>query len=874
MAAGKYIDRLMVKISADSSLAKDLEKAAAQMQGFEASMARAGAKAASFGSAMTKAVTIPIVGVGIASVAAYMKVDESMDKMIIKAGATGQSALALQESYKKVAVQVPTDLETIGSSLGLLSTRTGLTGADLENMGVRILDATRMMGEDATQYVDQFANALAGWGVPANEAAGTLDFLFATAQKSGMGLGTLTDGMSTYGASFRELGLSFVESASLMGQLNMTGAETDKIMASLSIAVRNLAKAGEDPKTAFIRLTEEMKNAGTEQEALKIGTELFGRSAVNVVEAIRSGKVNFADLAGYLTDTSNAVNNAKSATEGFDEKLGRLKNKLAIAGSGMAEAFMPVLESIVQKVGKVVTAIGKWISELPGWAKEALAWAAAAAAMIGPLSWIIGKGSQLVSTVKSISKAISGIGSLFNAAGFAVSKLGGALGGVMSSLGGVGGSLGAIGPAGWLAAGGVAAAGLAVYGIVDALGSGKRALEDARKKIQATKDAWDDMSRSTREATLAQMGNAQAMMENIKGFAGSEDIARELGNAMSELGMQMDISRESFLAHVETFKKFGESEEALAKLTATQFDQALNTIRDVGAKMVADGGKIPGWLLEEWHKEDGKMKEMLGSELQGAVDEMMNVWEGEGIPNTDQAMAMILDVMNRPGEFAAAGGGDARGYLENWVATLGLAPERSKEIVDLMMSIMGQSIQSGNVSQVQPAVGSIIATLQGIPPEVITYIGANDQASGVIVDLIQTISRLINMNVMVHIGATTEHLGGLLHSGGIIRHLGGIIPKAHSGLAIDERLIIAQTGEFMMQRKAVSNYGLGFMKAVNEGRLRRGGDGGFSITLNGGISIYSPNPINPDTAGLTAKLITDKLRGVAEDAMLEKAVHG
>jgi hypothetical protein len=77
-------------------------------------------------------------------------------------------------------------------------------------------------------------------------------------------------------------------------------------------------------------------------------------------------------------------------------------------------------------------------------------------------------------------------------------------------------------------------------------------------------------------------------------------------------------------------------------------------------------------------------------------------------------------------------------------------------------------------------------------------------------------------------------------------HAGGPIRFAHSGgLGPDEFPVIAQSGEFMMRRSAVSKYGVGFMQSVNNG------------TAGGGVSIVINNPQVRDDRDLNE--LTDKI---------------
>jgi hypothetical protein len=67
------------------------------------------------------------------------------------------------------------------------------------------------------------------------------------------------------------------------------------------------------------------------------------------------------------------------------------------------------------------------------------------------------------------------------------------------------------------------------------------------------------------------------------------------------------------------------------------------------------------------------------------------------------------------------------------------------------------------------------------------------------------------------------------HTGGFLSR-GLVIPMMHiGGLAGDEMLIKAQTGEYMMRRSAVQRYGRGFMDSVNAGRF--GGEKNVTIVV-------------------------------------------
>jgi hypothetical protein len=92
-------------------------------------------------------------------------------------------------------------------------------------------------------------------------------------------------------------------------------------------------------------------------------------------------------------------------------------------------------------------------------------------------------------------------------------------------------------------------------------------------------------------------------------------------------------------------------------------------------------------------------------------------------------------------------------------------------------------------------------------------------------------------------------IGGFLgfHSGGVVAHRGLLV--AHGGLAPDERLVLAQVGEGIIQRdtmRAYAHAGISF-EDLNAGRLPEAG-GNVTHNLNAPISI-TINPRQSMTQG-------------------------
>ena len=80
---------------------------------------------------MTKNVTAPITAAGAGVMAAWAQVDEGMDIIVQKTGATGDALEEMQNSARNIAKTIPTDFEAAGTAVGEVNTRFHLNGEEL-----------------------------------------------------------------------------------------------------------------------------------------------------------------------------------------------------------------------------------------------------------------------------------------------------------------------------------------------------------------------------------------------------------------------------------------------------------------------------------------------------------------------------------------------------------------------------------------------------------------------------------------------------------------------------------------------------------------------------------------------------------------------
>lgn len=335
----------------------------------EYKMGRLSAKMNKYGSAMTKAFTVPLAAVGgVATKAAY-DVDKALQKIARGTGAQGEDLKGLEKTWRSLAKSVTQGFEESAQVLADYNTRLGITGEKLEGLSKQALDAARMLGEDVNNVVSQSAKAMQDWGVAVEDQSGFLDRLFKAAQSTGIQMGTLSTQLYKYGAGLRGMGFDLESSVALLAQFEKQGVNVEKIMGSLSMGLGRMAREGiTDAEEAFKQLIQKIQNAENVTEATRLAIEVFGsRAGPDMALAIREGRFSVEELIAVLREADGVIQQTSDSTDKFGEKWARTKNKIMMALEpigreilNIAESAMPRLEA---EADKAATSLGEMSDE-------------------------------------------------------------------------------------------------------------------------------------------------------------------------------------------------------------------------------------------------------------------------------------------------------------------------------------------------------------------------------------------------------------------------------------------------------------------------------------------------------------------------------
>lgn len=380
-----------------------------------------GDKMTQAGTALTKYVTGPIVAVGAASVAAFNEVDEGLDIIVKKTGATGEALEDMEEAAKNLATSIPTDFRTAGEAVGEVNTRFGLTGQALEDLSGKFIKFAQLNDTSVTASIDQVQAAMAAFGVDASRAGDVLDVLNKAGQDTGVSLDKLAGDLTSNATALREMGFDLNSAAGFLANLNKNGVDATSAMAGLKTALKNATKDGKSMDQALTSLTGKIRGAKSETKAMQIATDLFGaKAAPAMVKAIREGRLSFDELANSIKDYGDSVDATFEATLDPIDEFKTTLNELKIVGMELVTAAAPLIKSVAGGLKNAVSGLrGAWEGLSPQM-QETIIKLAGLAAAIGPVLAIGGKlvsgiGSlmtlapKLVSGFQAVQGALSGV---------------------------------------------------------------------------------------------------------------------------------------------------------------------------------------------------------------------------------------------------------------------------------------------------------------------------------------------------------------------------------------------------------------------------------------------------------------------------------
>ena len=351
-----------------------------------------GNKISGLGKGLTASITGPIVAIGAASAAAWKEVDEGMDIVAQKTGATGESLKELQKSAENIATTIPTSFAEAGEAIGEVNTRFGLVGDELEDLTSDFIKFSNLNSTDLTTTIDSMQSAMSAFGVSTEDAGTFLDTLNAAAQQTGADVLTIADSMMANAASLKDMGYSASDAAMFLANLDKSGVDTSSAMTAMKKGLVSATADGKTMAEAMAELQNTIKNAPTDTEAYAAAIEMFGsRSGTAIADAVRDGRLSFDQLGTTMSDFSGNVATTFEATKDPVDDFQTNLNKVKAVGADIAETTMPIIADVLEKVSSILDRLKEKWDGLSDKQKDTIVKVGLIAAAAGPVLIVVGK---------------------------------------------------------------------------------------------------------------------------------------------------------------------------------------------------------------------------------------------------------------------------------------------------------------------------------------------------------------------------------------------------------------------------------------------------------------------------------------------------
>ena len=534
-----------------TDVTKQIQSHSAQLKEWGDKLKDVGGKMKGVGDTLTKNVTAPIAAVGAASVVAWKEVDEGLDIVTKKTGATGEALEDMQNRTRNIAKTIPTDFATAGTAIGEVNTRFGLTGDALEDLSVKFIKFAELNDTDVSTSIDNVQSMMAAWGVETENAGLMLDMLTKAGQESGVSVDTLSQQLMQNKTALDDMGLSLDQSVDLLANCEKNGIDTSTMLAGLKKAMQNSAKEGKSSAQALEELQDQLLNAESDAEASQIAMELFGNKAgPAIAEACRDGRLSLEDLGYAMEDLAGTTDSTFDEIQDPLDQMTPIINTLKDTGAQIISDLGPTIVDILGKVAEKVSQLNEWWMSLDESQKNIIFTIAGVLAAIGPVLSVVG---TLITT----------IGSLMSIAG--------ALAPVIAVL---------TGPVGWVVA---AIAALIAIGIAlcknwDTIKAKAKEIaenlsakwneiknnisEAVRNMLTAVKEKFDSIKSTIKEKIESARDTVKTAVDNIKSSISSaassalSTVTEKFNSIKSTIKSKIESARDTVKSAIEKIKGF------------------------------------------------------------------------------------------------------------------------------------------------------------------------------------------------------------------------------------------------------------------------------------------------------------------------------
>ena len=282
--------------------------------------------------------------------------NSSMSEIAKGTGKTGEELYKLRENvHDSLVGGVARSAKEVGVMIADLNTRFGVTGDEVVALTKDFDKFSKVTGVETKTAINLTADAMKKWNIDVADTDKLLDQLTVASQESGAGVDELLNGLKSGQAVFSQFGMSATDTIAFMSSLKSNGIETSQALVAMRTALAKFAKEGINAEEGFAEVSEAIKNAKTQTEALNIATNIFGtKNGAEMVKVLQSGANSADDLKKKLEEAGGAVERTNAAARTSQDAFKELTSALSGTFGGIAEGFDQLFKGVFDVISRVV----------------------------------------------------------------------------------------------------------------------------------------------------------------------------------------------------------------------------------------------------------------------------------------------------------------------------------------------------------------------------------------------------------------------------------------------------------------------------------------------------------------------------------------
>lgn len=346
-----------------------LTKYSRQAQRISKDLNKIGNSITQMGTSLNVGVTIPILGMGAASLKATMDFDKSMSKVQALSGATGEQLVLLKDKATELGATTAFSASQVSEAMQYMALAGWKTNDILEGTA-GILAAASASGEELAKVSDIITDGLSAFGLEASKANHFADVLSTIATNANTTIGMMGEAFTYAGSVAGALGYSVEDTALAIGIMANSGIKASQAGTALRTMLTELSGTleitGKNLGTYVIQTSNAdgtMKPLRETLESLKYAfSQLSEAERASMAESL-VGKNAMAGLLAIMNTSDEAFNSLATAIDNSTGSAERMSDVMLDNLAGQLTIIMSGVESLALAIGDRLTPYARKLAD-------------------------------------------------------------------------------------------------------------------------------------------------------------------------------------------------------------------------------------------------------------------------------------------------------------------------------------------------------------------------------------------------------------------------------------------------------------------------------------------------------------------------------